>query len=390
MRKALCAALALSLLVLGACSAPAPTDNSEKAAPETPAAPLPASDVMKNDDPAQASGFFAFDSALFQGKLTGCSYAQAGTLLVCADELYLYDTASNTVLAHCPAPAPMRDFGAAPFKDGIVLTVMGDAGAVAYIYDSELKLEETLALEELLSGEPVIDPGCVAASSDGNRLAIAGLSALYLYDRPAGQLTTLLDTTQGIGGSSCMATSLNGAAFTPDDSRVAFFGDGFSVESGNGEDSAPVWGTIGIDGSELELDWLESEGVEEMLRADGRLFFPPAISHVDRSLPWVDTASGAAHRLAFSASDEGGDGVYVSEQGKYVATAELGDVLTVRVYAVDSGELLATETIEVDDSRYVGRIPQVILLDDAQAAIVLLGCGIEEIDTAVATFSFGA
>ena len=40
MRKALCAALALSLLVLGACSAPAPTDNSEEATPETPAAPL--------------------------------------------------------------------------------------------------------------------------------------------------------------------------------------------------------------------------------------------------------------------------------------------------------------------------------------------------------------
>lgn len=389
MRKALCAALALSLLVLGACSAPAPTDNSEKAAPETPVAPLPASDVAKDDDPGQTPGTFAFDNALFQGKLTGCSYAQAGTLLVCADELYLYDTASGTVLARCSAPAPMRGFGAAPFKDGIILTVMGDAGAVAYIYDSELKLEETLALEELLSGEPVIDPGCVAASSDGNRLAIAGLSALYLYDRPAGQLTTLLDTTQGVGGPSCVAASLNGAAFTPDDSRVAFFGDGFSAESGNGEDSAPVWGTVGIDGGNLELDWLESKSVEEMLRADGRLFFPPAISHVDGSLPWVDTASGAAHRLAFSASDEGGDGIYVSEQGKYVATAELGDVLTVRVYAVDSGELLATETIEVDNPLYVGRIPQVILLDDSQTAVVLLGCGIEETDTAVATFSFG-
>ena len=67
MRKALCAAFALSLLVLGACSAPAPTDNSEKAAPETPAAPLPASDVMKDDDPAQTSGSFAFYSAPFQG-----------------------------------------------------------------------------------------------------------------------------------------------------------------------------------------------------------------------------------------------------------------------------------------------------------------------------------
>ena len=390
MRKALCAALALSLLVLGACSAPAPTDSFEGVAPKTPVALLPTSDVIEDDDPGQTSGSFVFDSALFQGKLTGCSYAQAATLLVCADELYLYDTASGTVLARCPAPAPMRDFGAAPFKGGIVLTVMGDAGAVAYIYDNKLELEETLALEELLSDEPVVDPACVAASSDGSRLAIAGLDALYLYDRPTGQLTTLLDTTQRVGGSSCVATSLNGAAFTPDDEHVAFFGDGFSAESGNGEDSAPVWGTTGIDGSGLELGWLESEGVEEMLRADGRLFFPPAISHVDGSLPWVDAASGTAHQLSFSSSDEGGDGIYVSEKGRYVATAELDDVLTVRVYAVDSSELLATETIEVGDPLYVGRIPQVILLDDAQAAIVLLGCGIEEIDTAVATFSFGA
>ncbi len=388
MRKALCTALALSLFALGACSPQAPTDSFEEAAPETPSASLPADDVMTAKEPARVPNSFTFDSALFSGKLTGCFYAQAGMLLVCADELYLYDTASGTVRARCSVPS--QDFDVVPFEGGIVLTALGDTGAIAYIYDRELNLTESLSLEELVPDDPVVSPSCVATSSDGNQLAIAGLDALYLYDRPTGQLTTLLDITQGTGEAGIEMASLGGVAFTPDSNRVAFFGSGFPVQSADGTEGTPVWGTVGIDGGNPELTWLDAEDAEEMLRAGGRLFFPPTISHVDGSLPWVDAASAAAHRLDFSTSDEGRDGVYVSEQGKYVATAELGDALTVRVYAVDSGELLTTETIEVDDSRYVGRIPQVSILDDSQSAIVLLGCGIEEIDTAVSTFSFGA
>ena len=387
MRKALCAAIALSLFPFGACSPQAPTIGLEGAMPETPVAPIPATDAAEVKDPGQGSSVFTFDSALFQGKLTGCSYAQAGTLLVCADELSLYDTSSGTVLAHCPAPS--QDFAAAPFEGGIALTAMSDTGAIVRIYDNRLNLKESLELEQLLPDDYVASPNCVAVSSDGSQLAIAGLSALYLYDRPTARLTMLLDIAQGTGSSGINAASLSGVVFTPDGDHVAFAGDGFPEQGADGEESASMWGTVDIDGGGLELDWLDVKGVEETLQADGRLFFPPAISHVDGSLSWVDIASGAAHRLSFSSNDEGGDGIYVSEQGKYVATAELGSAVTVRVYAVDSGELLATETIDVDDPRYTWRIPQVSIVDDAQAAVVLLGCGIGEIDTAVSTFSFG-
>ena len=82
--------------------------------------------------------------------------------------------------------------------------------------------------------------------------------------------------------------------------------------------------------------------------------------------------------------------MYGSEQGNYVATAVLGSNLTVRVYDVASGELVATEVIENSDSTYFYRIPRIYLLDGAKTAVVVLGGSIDELDTLVSTFEFGA
>ena len=70
----------------------------------------------------------------------------------------------------------------------------------------------------------------------------------------------------------------------------------------------------------------------------------------------------------------------------YIATAVLDGKLTVRVYDVDSGELIVTKVIEDSDPIYFNRIPMIYLLDDAKTAVVLLGGSIREIDTLVSTF----
>ena len=81
--------------------------------------------------------------------------------------------------------------------------------------------------------------------------------------------------------------------------------------------------------------------------------------------------------------------MYGSEQGNYVATTVLDGSLTVRVYDVASGALVATEVIENPDPTYFNRIPKVYLLDDAKTAVVLLGSSISEVNTLVSTFKFG-
>ena len=62
--------------------------------------------------------------------------------------------------------------------------------------------------------------------------------------------------------------------------------------------------------------------------------------------------------------------------------------MTVRVYDVESNELIATEVIENTNSTYFNRIPRIYLLDDAKTAVVLLGGSINELDTLVSTFTF--
>ena len=388
MKKTLCITLSLLFtLTLSACGkadSPAPAVSGSNPS-NTPVVSVPDAGSQQGQSPSSST----FDPALFGGKLQSCAYAGNGTLLVLADKLYLYDTGTSSVLA--TAEAPLRDFEAQAIDGGYVLSGMGDSGMMAYIYDSSLSLNKEIAVDELLQGDLVVsETGGVAASTDGKKLAFAALGGLYLYDLESGSLTTLLDTAQDAGTASIRISMLNGAAFAQDNSQIVFYGSGNSIPAVNGEDSFSIYGSIAVDGSGLKLTKPSAYEMEEIQSSASRLFFPQTFTQADGTLLWVDRATGSANTLSFSASGEGKDGVYGSEQGNYVATAVLGSNLTVRVYDVASGALVATEVIENSDPTYFNRIPRIYLLDGAKTAVVVLGGSISEVDTLVSTFEFGA
>ena len=388
MKKTLCITLALVFtLALSACGktdTPAPAVSGSDPS-DTPVVSVP----TPGGQPGQSPSSCTFDPTLFGGKLQSCAYAGNGTLFVLADKLYLYDTGTSSVLA--TAEAPLRDFEAQAIDGGYVLSGMGDNGMMAYIYDSSLSLNKEIAVDELLQGDFVFsESGGVAASTDGKRLAFTAMGGLYLYDLESGSLTTLLDFAENAGTASISVSMLNGAAFAQANSQIVFYGSGQSIPAVDGEDSFSIYGSIALDGSGLKLTKPSDYEMEEMQSSVSRLFFPQTFTQADGTLLWVDRATGSANTLSFSASGEGKDGVYGSEQGNYVATAVLGSNLTVRVYDVASGALVATEVIENSDPTYFNRIPRIYLLDGAKTAVVVLGGSISEVDTLVSTFEFGA
>ena len=388
MKKIFCITLALIFtLALSACGktdSPAPA-VSGNAPSDTPVVSVPA----PGRQPGQSPSSCTFDPALFGGKLQSCAYAGNGTLFVLADKLYLYDTGTSSVLA--TAEAPLRDFEAQAIDGGYVLSGMDDSGMMVYIYDGSLSLNKEIAVNELLQGDFVVsETGGVAASTDGKKLAFAAMGGLYLYDLESGNLTTLLDVTQNAGTASIGISMLNGAAFAQDNSQIIFFGSGNSIPAADGEEGFSIHGSIAVDGSGLKITKPSDYEMEEMQSSVSRLFFPQTFTRANGTLLWVDRITGSANTLSFSAGGEGKDGVYGSEQGNYVATAVLGSDLTVRVYDVASGELVATEVIENSDPTYFNRIPRIYLLDGAKTAVVVLGGSISELDTLVSTFEFGA
>ena len=392
MKKTFCMTLVLLFtLALSACGkTDSPTPAVSGNAPsDTSVVTVPPSDGQQNQPISQAGTSCTFDPALFGGKLQSCAYAGNGTLFVLADKLYLYDTGTSSVLA--TVEAPLRDFEAQTIDGGYVLSGMGDSGMMAYIYDSSLSLNKEIAVNELLQGDFVVsETGGVAASTNGKKLAFAAMRGLYLYDLESGSLTTLLDVTQNAGTASISVSMLNGVAFAQDNSQIVFFGNGNSIPAVDDEEGFSIHGSIAVDGSGLKLTKPSDYEMEEMQSSVSRLFFLQTFTQTDGTLLWVDRATGNANTLSFSASSEGKDGVYGSEQGNYVATAVLGSDLTVRVYDVVSGELVTTEVIEDSDSTYFNRIPRIYLLDETKTAVVVLGGSISEIDTLVSTFEFGA
>lgn len=388
MKKTCCITLALMFtLALSACGktdSPAPAVSGSDPS-GTPVVSVPA----PGGQPGQSPSSCTFDPALFGGKLQSCAYAGNGTLLVLADKLYLYDTGTSSVLA--TTEAPLRDFEAQAIDGGCVLSGMGDSGMMAYIYDSSLALKQEIAVNELLQGDFVVsETGGVAASTDGKKLAFAAMGGLYLYDLESGSLTTLLDVAQNAGTASIRVSMLNGAAFAQDNSQIVFYGSGSPIPAADGEEDVSIYGSIAVDGSGLKLTIPSGYEMDELQSSVSRLFFPQVFTQANGTLLWIDRATGSANTLSFSASGEGKDGVYSSEQGNYVATAALGSDLTVRVYDVASGELVADEVIENSDPTYFYRIPRIYLFDGAKTAVVVLGGSIDELDTLVSTFEFGA
>ncbi len=289
------------------------------------------------------------------------------------------------------AEAPLRDFEAQAIDGGYLLSGIGDNGMMAYIYDRSLSLNREIAVNELLQGDFVVsETGGVAASTDGKKLAFAAMGGLYLYDLESGILTTLFDVTQNAGTGGIGISMLNGAAFAQDDSQIIFYGNGNTIPAVDGEDGFSIYGSIALDGSGLKLTKPSAYEIDEMQSSASRLFFPQTFTQADGTLLWIDRATGSTSTLSFSLGSEGKNGVYCSEQGNYVATAVLDGNLTVRVYDVASGERIATEVIENSDPTYFNRIPRIYLLDGAKTAIVVLGGSINDLDTLVSTFEFGA
>ena len=171
---------------------------------------------------------------------------------------------------------------------------------------------------------------------------------------------------------------------------IIFYGNGNTIPAVDGEDGFSIYGSIALDGSGLKLTKPSAYEIDEMQSSASRLFFPQTFTQADGTLLWIDRATGSTSTLSFSLGSEGKNGVYCSEQGNYVATAVLDGNLTVRVYDVASGERIATEVIENSDPTYFNRIPRIYLLDGAKTAIVVLGGSINDLDTLVSTFEFGA
>lgn len=185
--------------------------------------------------------------------------------------------------------------------------------------------------------------------------------------------------------------------FLSENTQIAYCGRGRSISDTADDELFSICGTVAVNGDHLNIAKLSDYVIDtnNIQNRVNRIFMPQEISEPGdfgkntASLIWLDSKTGQENQFAFSSGDEGCEGVYSSEQGTYATTAVLGESLIIRIYEVSSGSLIHTEEIENPDKTYFYRIPQIYLFDNSKTALVLLGGGIQDLDTLVSTFTFG-
>ena len=337
------------------------------------------------------------DSA-FSGKVSGCYYADGNRIIVAADKLYLYDTQKSETIAS--ADIFLNELCVQPYSDGYFIvgeengsstgsfaTAQSSNGIKGYLLNKDFVVKNTISFSGLLYDNSVLQMASVTISQDGKQIVFGGLQGLYLYDTSSQKVHAILNYSENGRANNMEVVTMDSLAFTGD-KTLTYVGMGISS---NGGDGVSVYGTVSTDNASLSITQKADYevNVEEVQKGGNLLVMPQSFNKNNGTLLMLDTASNTEKKITFSGSSEGKDGVFCSEQGKYVATSILEEAsVTINIYDTASGKVIHTETVKDNNSTYFLRVPQILILDESGTCIVVLGRGISEVSTLVTTFGF--
>lgn len=337
------------------------------------------------------------DSA-FSGKVKGCYYADDNKIIVAADKLYLYDTQKGGNIAS--ADIFLEELCIQTYSDGYFIVgqeigggnngsfmaSQNSKGINGYLLGKDFKIENTISFSEILSDDVVPGTADAAISQDGKQIVFGGFQGLYLYDTSSKKVRTILNYSKDGRANNMQILTMDYLAFAGNKTLVYVGAGTSSSDGGNG---VSIYGTVSIDSANLSITRKADYEVGEVQRGGNLLVMPQSFNKNNGTLLMLDTVSNTEKMMTFSGSGEGKDGVFCSAQGKYIATSILGDTsVTINIYDTASGKVIHTETVEDSNSTYFLRVPQILILDESDTCIVVLGRGINEVNTLITTFGF--
>lgn len=342
----------------------------------------------QNDTVQIPMGTGMIDSSAFSGKVTGCYYADEEKIIIAADKLYLYDTQSGKSLAN--ADICLQELNVQTFSKGYLVAgrESGNSSSEfkAYLLDKDFNVENTISFNGLIDNDFVLSTVGISVSDDGTQIAFCGMQGLYLYDMSSQKVSTVLNYSENAVANNMKILVIDSITFISNKSLV-YTGSGINIgDSGNG---FSIYGTVSVDNATLSITKNASYEVAELQKGGNLLVMPQSFNKNNGTLLMFDSASSTEQFMKFESDSEGKDGVFCSQNGNYVATASLSDTsVNIKIYDTVSGKVIHTEKVENSNSTYFLRIPQILVLDDSKTCIVILGRGIDEVDTLTTTFGF--
>lgn len=328
--------------------------------------------------------FSLFNLTKFNGGIEDVLYAGNNKLLVYGDIFYLYDCVEDTVIGQYDVEVGRvaeRNFF--PISDGYALVgaTYGNSSnemstsvrsLKCWYFDSNLALQSTVDLVDLVKEQGDYMAFAAAVSSDGDKIAITGMQALYLYDVSENSTTKVFD--YDIQTELIKSISVSEVCFTEQSGKLAFVGTALL----NGKSSVdPMYGTVSLDGSNLVYQTSSEYSLsDEIIAYTDALWFPEAFDLATGKMMITDISGKNARIVDFEGSDTGADGIFGSDHGKFIATItgwSEGSGWRIRIYDSANGKIVCEQNMELDGEKYSTIVCKVRILDEMKECIVVAG-----------------
>lgn len=387
--------IGLCLLLLSGCvqtnsSAPEPTSAS----PTDPTRDL----SRPGEEPVAPTLVKQVDQSKIQGKIKEIYPAGGSKVLIFADQITLFDLAAGKTVATTSeeAFATVRCW---TLDNGYVIAGQKDlhgsgdntglAGGSSsprfrvIFYDASLRGRSEFDVSRLLRDKgSLISPQSLAFSSDGNRIAYATMTGLYLYNRQQDTNTTLIDLTGEDGNARLGLSIVEQVGFTNGGESIAFKAQSFDVPVVTGKPSFDTLGAIHTDGSRITNQTINGYAVKVLSAYDSQLLVTEDFATADGRVMVMDSQSGDKQIFTLSDPKEGGN-IYGSDTGGYFASSvSRKNGWMVRVYDAQTGKLVKEQSISNDGQELYGvNDPVLRVVDEARTCLVLLGNKQDAVET---------
>ncbi len=239
-----------------------------------------------------------------------------------------------------------------------------------YIYlDHQLEYEKEIVLNDLVEGEMILGPAKIAVSQSGEKILIATMEHLYVYDVSTEEKNIVLDYSEENNGIQ----SISEMAFVDNDTRIVFTAETFDLPLQDGVGSFETYGFMSLDGT-IITNKKPSYGNDTNLRITAYkdyVLFEDAGRNPSGKVLVVDVKT---HEEKIYDVAKRGErmSLFGSNQGNYFAVGiENKDELSIEVYETDSGERIHQMSVDYKDQLHY----KVLLLDESQQGMVLLRKG---------------
>ena len=253
-----------------------------------------------------------------------------------------------------------------------------------YIYlDHQLEFEKEIVLNDLVEGEMILGPSDIAVSQSGEKILIATMEHLYVYDVSTEEKNIVLDYSEENNGLQ----SISEMAFVDNDTKIVFTAEAFDLPLQDGAESFETYGFMSLDGT-IITNIKPSYGNDINLRITANkdyVLFEDAGRNPSGKVLVVDVKTH--EEKIYDVAKRGETmSLFGSNQGNYFAVGiENKDELFIEVYETDSGERIHQMSVDYKDQLHY----KVLLLDESQQGMVLLRKGsLDNLEINTVEFTF--